>query len=381
MRLAIVASHPIQYQAPLFRAIAQQLDVEVFFAHRASALDQAAAGFGVPFDWDVNLLSGYRYAFLRNVSREPRTNHFTGCDTPEIGSRIASGRFDVLLVMGWYLKSMCQAIWAAQQHGIPVLVRGDSQLATPRSRATLLAKEVVYPFALRIFDAALYVGQRSKEYYEHYRYPASRLFFSPHCVDTTWFATRAAGNAGGRLRAKLGIGDNETVVLFAGKLVDFKRPLDAISALAALARRGVPTAFLVAGSGPLETQMKDRARQLDVSAHFLGFQNQSNMPAAYAAADVLVLPSSSETWGLVVNEALACGTPVVVSDAVGCAPDLAADGVAGRVFPVGRTDQLADAIADLIFNPLSADAIARRSELYSVDAACRGLLEALEATR
>src|SRR5947209_8096546 len=134
MRLTIVTSHPIQYQAPLFRRLASEVELTVFFAHRASAKDQAMAGFNVPFDWDIDLLSGYRHQFLSNLSRSPAVNRFGGCDTPEIGRQLDAIGCDAVLVTGWYLKSFWQAIWAAKIRGIPILVRGDSHLRTPRSR-------------------------------------------------------------------------------------------------------------------------------------------------------------------------------------------------------------------------------------------------------
>jgi len=135
--------------------------------------------------------------------------------------------------------------------------------------------------------------------------------------------------------------------------------------------------ILVAGSGELGHAVEDRAREARVPVYMLGFQNQSEMPAAYAAADVLVLPSTGrETWGLVANEALACGTPVVLSDAVGAAPDLAGDGVAGRVFPVGDIGALAGAIGEIISAPPSASAIKARSQQYSLSACCEGIEEA-----
>ena len=131
-RLAIVTSHPIQYQAPWFRALAQVTDLDVFFCHRQDAAGQAEAGFGVAFDWDVPLLDGYRYHWLTNRSRRPDVSSLFGCDTPEIAGVIRDGGFDACLVCGWYLKSYLQAIQGCWRCGVPVLLRGDSQLGTVR---------------------------------------------------------------------------------------------------------------------------------------------------------------------------------------------------------------------------------------------------------
>jgi glycosyltransferase involved in cell wall biosynthesis len=376
MRLAFVTSHPIQYYAPLFRALAQRLDLVVFFAHRATASDQAKAGFGVEFDWDVALLAGYAHEFLRNVARRPALDRLSGCDTTEIGERIREGQFDAVLVQGWYLKSFLQAVFAAKLQGLPVLVRGDSHLDTPRSALKRTAKSVAYPAFLRLFDAALHVGERSRAYWMHYGYPASRLFFSPHCVDAAWFAARATAQARAELRARLGVGSDAKVALFAGKLVPLKRPMDVVAAAARLKAGGRKLCLLISGAGPLESEMSAAARTAGVPIHMLGFCNQTMMPKAYAAADVLVLPSEQETWGLVANEALACGRAVVLSDAVGSAPDLADDGSAGRVFPVGNVGALADAIAEVLDCPPSSRAIAAKSATYSLESAAEGILRA-----
>ncbi len=182
------------------------------------------------------------------------------------------------------------------------------------------------------------------------------------------------------LRARLGIAPNEKAVLFAGKLIDFKRPLDVIEG-AAVARAGShPIHVIMAGSGPLEPEVMARAKTLAVPLHLLGFQNQTQMPAAYAAAEVLVLPSTGrETWGLVCNEALACGTPIIVSDDVGCAPDLAVDGFVGRRFPVGNLAALAEAISGTLRTPPSAEAIRRVSKNHGLSSAIEGIVAALQS--
>lgn len=379
MRLAVLVSHPIQYHAPLLRELARRIDLVVFFGHKASKDDQASAGFGVGFDWDIDLLAGYEHVFLANVSRQPGTGHFGGLDTPELGERLAEGMFDGVLVMGWHLKSYWQGIWAAKRLGLPVMVRGDSHLETPRSAVKRAVKEVAYRPALRIFDAALYVGQKSKAYYEHYRYPRERLFFSPHCVDGEWFGRQATALARWELRNALRIPPEVKVVLFAGKLIPLKRPLDVIDAAAQCRARGESVEVMVAGAGALEGAMRERAAAVGIPLHMLGFRNQTQMPAAFAACDMLALTSDRETWGLVANEALGCGKPIIVTEACGCAPDLAADGAAGRVVPVGDASRLASAITDLIARPCRPDDIRSKSHDYSIGVATEGIVRAAHA--
>ena len=378
MKLGVLASHPIQYQAPLFRELARHVDLKVFFAHRQTAEGQAAAGFNVAFEWDVDLLGGYEHQFLRNRATHPSTSSFLGCDTPEIADVIRKGGFDAFLVTGWYLKSYWQAIRTCRRQGIPVMVRGDSQLGTPRGQLKQLGKELIYPRVLQQFDAFLYVGQKNKAYLEHYGVPAERLFFSPHCIDNDAFAARAEAVNREDSRVRLRIAPDQMAVLFVGKLLDRKRPLDMVLALRTLRDRGMNVRGVFAGDGPLRTLLEGKGHEWNVPLTFLGFRNQTELPEAYALADVMVLPSDgSETWGLVVNEALACGTPVVVSDAVGCAPDLVVEGQTGAAYPVGNTLALADALQSTLADQPTRAAIREKIEAYSVPAAAQGVLDAV----
>jgi glycosyltransferase involved in cell wall biosynthesis len=387
-RLALVTSHPIQYQVPWFRALAQVTDLEVFYCHRQNSEDQAAAGFDVPFQWDIPLFDGYAYSFLQNVASRPDVSSFSGCDTPEIADRLRAGRFDACLVSGWYLKSYLQAIWACQHAGIPVLTRGDSQLGTPRSKLFTVAKYLPYRWLLRSIDAHLYVGRANREYLTHYGVRESSLFFSPHFVDNAFFETRSAtARADGQaalVRQDLGIPADAIVFAFAGKLIERKRPADILRALAIARTQNVKLWLLIIGSGPLQLELDQLAADLNIPVTFAGFQNQTELPRHFAAADALILASDArETWGLVVNEAMACGLPAIVSTAAGCARDLV-DEMTGIQFPVGDIAALATAMSTLA-DTLSVRgveirrAVHSKIDQYSCEAAVRGTLEALDA--
>jgi glycosyltransferase involved in cell wall biosynthesis len=388
LRLAVVASHPIQYQAPWFRALASVCDLEVLFCHRQDARGQREAGFGEDFEWDLPLLDGYPSRWLANVAAEPSVDHYRGCDTPEIDDVIASGRYDACLVSGWYLKSYIQAIRSCRRHGTPVLVRGDSQLGGPRRPLTRAAKYLPYRWLLGRVDAHLYVGAANRAYLRHYGVPEARLFFAPHFVDTAWFrrqeeTARRDGTAG-LLAERLGIPVDRKVVLFVGKLIEKKRPADFVRAIGQLAHRGQSVCGVVVGSGPLAAELRALADSGQIPVHFAGFHNQTAMPACYAIADALVLPSDGrETWGLVVNEAMSCGVPAIVSDAVGSSQDLIDGELTGRRFPCGDVPALAEAIGAVLrtrqdrANDVAA-ALARMMETYSLERAVAGVLEAVE---
>jgi len=385
MKIGILASHPIQYQAPLFQALAAEVDLEVFYQHRQTGRDQARAGYGVEFEWDVDLLSGYAYRFLQSRTKDPNVHSFWGCDTPEIAGMIRTGRFDAFLVLGWHLRPYWQAIRACRRHGVPVLVRGDSQLNTKRSLPLRAAKEIVYRWVMRQFDGFLYVGKRNLAYLRHYGAPREKCFFAPHFVDSGRFKQQSALTAGERqgVRFALGALGGELLVLSVGRLVDMKRPLDVIRAAYILQSTGLAARVAFVGAGPLEGEIRSKAQALDVPVTLAGFRNQSELPRIYAAADLFVLTScAQETWGLVVNEAMACGLPAVVSDAAGCSEDLIVSGKTGEIYPMGNVPRLATAIAKaagMRKTPESQAELEKTVSLYSLETSLEGIREAVSS--
>lgn len=383
LRIGFLLSHPIQYFTPIFRELAKHCDLTVFYAHRQTAEQQARAGFGVAFDWDVDLLSGYHSRFLTNVARAPSTDAFFGCNTPEISAEIADGAFDGFVVPGWALLTYWQAVRACRRAHVPVFVRGDSQLVGRRGGAIRLAKSLAFRRVLRQFDGYLYVGQRNRAYLQHYGAPSDRLFFSPHCVDNESFRAAAAV-----VRQRAGTSKSDPGrprrLLFVGKLIERKHPFDLLQAAAQVRVPGGQVEVAFAGAGELQDALTKAAAATGVRAHFHGFANQSELPAIYAAADVIVLPSDAqETWGLVINEAMACGVPAVVSDVVGCGPDLVESGLTGEIFPLGNVAALARRIeAVLAFDrEPTIRALAQRMETYSPTQAAQGIAGAAAALR
>jgi glycosyltransferase involved in cell wall biosynthesis len=381
MRIGILTSHPIQYQAPWFRELTKLATLEVFFAFQPSAEEQAA-GFGGAFTWDVDLLSGYRHRFLVNHAPRASANHFSGCNTPEISGIIRDEHFDAFIVCGWNLKSFWQAIRACRRQGVPVLVRGDSQLGMQRSRAIRAVKALVYPALRGQFDGFLSVGTRNREYLRHYGAPADRIFFAPHFVDNEWFREKAqqARPERNSLRNRWTADPETTVALFVGKFIPKKRPLDFLNGVRHARQKGGKVVPVLVGSGEMEPALRQYAEAEEIPAIFEGFRNQSELPACYVAADVLVLPSDfGETWGLVVNEAMGCGLPAVVSDAVGCAPDLIEEGVTGFTFPLGESEALGECllkISSLAPSKLQ-DALSAKLEVYSAQTCARNTVAAV----
>jgi glycosyltransferase involved in cell wall biosynthesis len=377
MRLAVVSTHPIQYHSHWYRALAAHpaLDIHVYYCHRATPREQANAGFGVEFDWDVPLLTGYPYTFLKNVSQAPGRG-FGGWDTPDIKEIIQSRKYDAVMVNGWNYKSAWQAIWACWRSNVKVMVRSDSHLHTRRRLVTRMAKSIVYPRFIRRFDACLAVGTWSRDYFLRYGARPDRIFIVPHTIDNDAFKRQAENLLPSRsdLRKKWGLDPTAIVFAFVGKFVLKKRPMDFVRALEQAARHSSSIQGLMVGDGALRADCETFVQTQGVPVRFGGFLNQSQIAAAYAVCDVLVVPSDGdETWGLVVNESMACGRPCIVSDAVGCGPDLIVPGHTGGTFPMGDICALATTMVDMARVPdrlseMGAEAN-RKIQEYSVPTA------------
>jgi glycosyltransferase involved in cell wall biosynthesis len=345
-RVTFVLTHPVQYQAPWLRHIAAQapeIDLTVLYGALPTA-DQQGTGFGTAFAWDVPLTHGYRWDVCSSVARDFHSDAFFGIDVPDIAERLAATSPDVVVINGWHSVMQIRALRACRDLRVPALYRGDSTLSSGRRSLARPLWRIKTRMMLRQFNGYLSVGEQAAAYLRSFGIPASEVTRSPHCVDNNRFAAAAQSLAPQRdaLRAALGIRADDFVVLFAGKFQDRKRPLDAVRSVARLGRGAV---LMTAGDGRLAAAVRDAAARLDVRLAWRGFMNQSAMPEAFAAADCLIVPSEWETWGLIVNEALASGLPCVVTQGVAAAADLVLEGVTGFTTAVGDIDGMVRALS------------------------------------
>lgn len=382
-KLAIVTTHPIQYNAPVFRLLTERkkLDIKVFYTWGESVLkDKFDPGFGKIVNWDIPLLDGYDFAMVNNVSKDPGTHHFKGIINPQICDDIKKWNPDCLLVIGWKYEGHFRCLRYFKRK-LPVYFWGDSVLIDLEGNALKrLVKKIFLSWIYSYVDSAFYVGAESKRYFMEYGFKKGNLFFAPHAVDNERFA----GNDRS-LRRELGISDDCLVFLFAGKWEPKKDPLLLLEAFIELDK---PQSFLLlVGNGEYESQIRRRVGGLPETLRerirLLEFQNQSAMPRVYQACDVFVLPSKGpgETWGLAVNEAMASGRAVIVSDRCGCYPDLVDNGKNGFVFQHGNKESLLQAMRYFCTHPsTSADMGLESRRLishWSFSATCMGIENAI----
>jgi glycosyltransferase involved in cell wall biosynthesis len=400
VRLAYLVSHPIQYQAPLLRRIALEPDIDltVFFGSDFSVRDYKDEGFGVGVKWDVPLLEGYRYEFLPSL----RDNATVGVTSPlnyGIFSRLRGGRdqseaaFDVLWVHGYATVNALHGMLAAKALGIPVLLRAESWLRDrDRSGAKLAMKRLFFEALKQMVDGVMPIGTLNADYWRHYLgedFPASLM---PYAVDNDYFQKQSqrARSGRGELLAELNLDASRPVILFASKLQSRKRCADLLEAYKNLSSGdGIePNPYLViVGDGEERAALERETAESKLNGvRFCGFRNQSELPRFFDIASVFVLPSRHEPWGLIVNEVMNAGRAVIVSDEVGCQPDLITDGVEGCIFPAGDVAALTAALRRVLATPETAARMGQwgleRIQTWSFEEDIRGLRQAIAgATR
>lgn len=375
--LAIIVTHPIQYYVPVYQLLAKRSHLKVFYTWgEQGAASKYDPDFQKHIRWDMPLLEGYDFEFLENTAKNPGSHHFKGIVNPELIKKIKAFQPDAILVYGWAYQSHL-SVMRYFQGKTPVWFRGDSNLMDETSILRKLIRKFFLTWVYQHIDIAFIVGTANQEYFKAFGLKAHQLVFAPHAVDNKRFAANRSVEAF-KLRHELGIAINDTLILFAGKLEEKKDPILLLQAFIEINlqwpeneqpltinekqstinkkrkktndqrstindKRSTTNHLLFVGNGALEEILKDQRSQYQKdNIHFLDFQNQSRMPAVYQACDLFCLPSQGpgETWGLAINEAMAAGKAILVSDRVGSAEDLVSEERNGSIFHSGHLTDL-----------------------------------------
>jgi glycosyltransferase involved in cell wall biosynthesis len=388
--LVILSTHPIQYQVPLWQALAKDGSVpfEVWYLTAHGVRPSYDRQFGKSFAWDLDVLSGYPHRFL-DVNSTVDVSSFSKLRiSGALRPLFRDTRVSALWVQGWQVLAYWEAVWQARRAGVPVWLRGESNdLVTVQSYLKRHVKRRVLRKLFERVQNFLYIGKANRRLYESFGVRSEQLSYAPYCVDNDRFASQAESLAPKRndIRRQWGISENAFCVMFAAKFIEKKRPFDLIRAAADSRFKGLgrPLHLLFVGSGELGASMRDACNvSFDAEEHsvkadenktglpaasFAGFLNQTEISKAYVAADCLVLPSDSrETWGLVVNEAMASGLPCIVSDACGCAEDLVAPINPAYCFPLGDHNSLASALLDMARRPCPPSVLKEHVSKYHI---------------
>lgn len=351
-KLAIITTHPIQYYAPVFKHITKRgINCKVFYTWGKGGLQgKYDPNFGKTIEWDIPLLEGYEYEFCENSATKPGSHHFKGILNPNLIASINSYGATHILVFGWNFHSHLKVLHHFKGK-LPILFRGDSTLLDAISLHKKILRKLVLSWVYKHVDIALYVGEANKQYYQYCGLKEQQLVFAPHAIDNQRFAalndTQAAFIKA--THTQLNIAATDTVVVFCGKFQPKKNPSLLVEAFKQVAKSNAH--LILVGNGELEEQLKAMASNCS-NIHFLPFQNQSLMPAVYRLGQIFCLPSQGpgETWGLAVNEAMACSRAVLVSNKCGCATNLVSNGVNGFVFETNDLQSLTDKLNLVLVN-------------------------------
>jgi glycosyltransferase involved in cell wall biosynthesis len=382
--LLIISSHPIQYYTPIFYRLDKSTDFRstVFYLSLPNAKSQSL-GFDQEFNWDIPLLQGYNYRVARTFNGKGLFAGFFGVKLRKPWQELKQikqiEKPDLVLLTGWHFWGMVQLFIAAKLSNMPIILRMDSNSLRQRNRFL----RYIYHCFFSWVDICLSVGIHNQNFCISSGMPKNRVIRSPHVVDNKFFhikSTQAKQNHK-NLRDLWKIPSDAFCFLYAGKLQKKKRPLDLLKAFnKAFQLTPNRIHLLMVGTGSLRSQCSRYALEHNLPVSFVGFLNQSVMPEAYAISDCIVLPSDEgETWGLVINEAMACGLPAIVSDKVGCAPDLVFNGKTGFQFTSGNIDQLTDYLVYMADNiKLTREMGLNAQELITKEYSLEKVIESIE---
>ncbi|WP_053990064.1 glycosyltransferase family 4 protein [Mangrovimonas sp. TPBH4] len=380
-KIAIITTHPIQYYAPWFKLLAerQNIKLKVFYTWSQAQDTVKDKTFGKTIAWDIPLLEGYEFEFVENVSKDPGSHHKNGIDCPELISKIETWNPGAILVFGWYLKSHFK-VMRYFKGKVPIWFRGDSTLLDETSGVKTILRRLYLTRVYQHIDKAFYVGAENKRYFKAHGVKERQLVFAPHAIDNSRFADSEINQyeiQALEWRKELGFSEDDIVILFAGKFESKKQPDFLLEAVQKVnLQRETPLKLVLVGHGPLENKLKDLAEN-DRHVTFLPFQNQSKMPILYRLGNIMCLPSKGpgETWGLAVNEAMASGRPVIVSNKVGCTSDLVKHGQNGYVFSYDNEKEIENILIEL--NSERLKELGKHAENYIRDWNFEKIVEAI----
>jgi glycosyltransferase involved in cell wall biosynthesis len=353
LRLLLIGSHPVQYEAPILRLLEQdpRVESEVAYCSLHGAEPGLDPDFGVEVKWDIPLLDGYKWSLIRNRSWAPRIGSFFGLLNVGIWRKIRRGKFDAVIVFtGYVYATFWIAVIAAKLSDVPVLFGTDATSLQPRDgrRWKIFIKKFLLPAVFRLADIVIIPSEAGRQFILSLGIPDSRIVLTPFVVDNVWWRQRASEVDRSAVRRAWGVPGDGLVVLFCAKLQPWKRPGDVLEAFA---KANVEGTYLVfAGDGSMRAGLEATAKDLGVAerTRFLGFVNQTGLPPVYRSADVFVMPSEYDPCPVVVCEAMLCGCPVVLSDEVRGRFDLVNEGRTGFIYPCGNVEVLAGILGNVL---------------------------------
>ena len=372
-KIAIIAPTCFYYQAPLFRVLAadDRIDLTVYFCtNEGSTGKDARLVYGSEESWasQEELLGGYRHRFLRNhIPKGSYLKSLVGLANLGIWDELSRNRPDAVVVMSWMNPTWWLTFLACLRFGIPMLLMTDANVHAEQLKSFwksglkhLFLGKLLFPSTAGFLCA----GTSNRELFISFGVPEKKLFPFAYSWGYSSLIDEAKQlkKQKSALRMEYNLPQDAVVVLYCGRFSEEKGIIELINAykLVSFPKK----ALVLVGDGRLKSRMKGLLDEHDrTSIFFMGFHNRNEIGKFYALADILVLPSQKETWGMVVNEGLCFSLPVVVSDQVGAGADLVVHEKNGYVFQTGDVAALAEGISNLIGMP-EADRLTMGAESW-----------------
>jgi glycosyltransferase involved in cell wall biosynthesis len=335
--LAIITTHPIQYQVPLFKELnkIKNLKLYVFYASdhgvNAKGIDKE---FNKRFAWNIAMLKGYKFFFSKkNYNYDSWFLKYIG-----LSQQLKNIKPDFILIFGWNKLLYLQAFLYAIFNNVPILLRAENNLGSNNNFLKNAIKKLLFPIFFSFFYKIFYIGTLNKYFYMNYRVKKNKLLFTPYFVNNNFFKKARK------------INNNTLNVLYVGKFISRKRPFDILKT-ALILKDYKHIKFFLVGDGPLLKECKKWVKKNFLNnVNLLGFKNQLEIKKIYNRSHILVNCSAYETWALVVNEAMASGLPCIVTNMTGSSFDLIKNNQTGYVYKVGDLKSLSKLILKFHFN-------------------------------
>ena len=369
-KIAIFTTHPIQYQVPLFKKLKNKgIIPHVYFAskHGYKSKNQDS-DFKKVFNWNINLLGGYKFFFSNN--QKIKINSWF-LDFNNLKNYLKKNKYDVVLIFGWSNIFYLKAFYLSYKYKLPIILRVETNNEAKISIIKKIIKNKILYLLFKYVNYFLYIGKLNKAFYVGLKVETKKLFSAPYFVDNRFFSNQ-------KLKSK----KKTFTCLFVGKLIKRKNPQVFLN-LALLMKNYKNIKFQIVGDGDLKQYCKNFVKEYRLNnLHIRGFKNQTELKKYYKNADVLILPSKYETWGLVINEAMASSTAVITNKKCGASYDLIKNNKTGLIYDDENIYDLKNKVLKILLNKTLKKKIInnanKRIKLFTVDQTINSIVKILK---
>lgn len=342
-KITIVAPTPFYYHVPLYRRLSESSEIDLIVLYCS---DETLRGVEVEkmyhtkgeFGTKENLLDGYKYKFLKNYSRKPTYLTWPfGLMNFGVCKELVTGKYELVVLQSWTNVTWWLAFLTCLFFRIPVVFMTDENILAREYKTLknrLIKKFIIGKFVFRFSSGFFTAGSANENLYRYFGVPEKKLVRMYFSWGYEQFLENSHQLKSKRrsIRVSLGIRDEDFVITYMGRMANEKNLYRLLDAYSSFSRANKKLFFI--GRGYLYENIEKYVKENNIQqVNLMGFQNRKKILDFYAASDLFILPSVYEPWGIVINEAMCFGLPIIASDKVGAATDLVKNGYNGFIFP------------------------------------------------